>query len=55
MNVSEGLYYELGLHSMLFRYSDASFSTMVNIEKICPGIKDEENEVAITREGGMVL
>lgn len=55
MNVSEGLYYEMGLHSMLFRYTDASFSTMINIEKICPGIKDADTEYSILNEGGMVL
>ncbi|TNV87880.1 hypothetical protein FGO68_gene15600 [Halteria grandinella] len=55
MNVTEGLFFEMGLHSQLFRYLDASFSTMINIEKICRGIKDEETEYSLMREGGMMM
>lgn len=55
MNVTEGLFYELGLHSTLFNYQDSSYSSMVNISKICSGIKDEDNENAIMKEGGYVL
>lgn len=47
MNVSEGLFYELGLHSILFKHSDSSFTSMINIEKICPGIRDEDTEHAL--------
>lgn len=55
MNVTEGLFFEMGLHAQLFRYMDASFTTMINIEKICRGIKDEDVEYSLMREGGMVM
>ena len=55
MNVTEGLFFEMGLHSQLFRYLDASFATMINIEKICRGIKDEDTEYSLIKEGGTVL
>ena len=28
---------------------------MINIEKICPCIKDEDIELSITKEGGTIL
>lgn len=53
-NVSEGLYYELGLNSKFFQYTDSIFQQMIDFQKICPNALDPAINSEIEGEGLMM-
>lgn len=50
-NVTDGLFYEMGLHTRFFNYTDSIFEMVFPITKICADITEEVNQEQLETEG----